>query len=55
MDNFDMILGIDFFVKAQVVMMPYMGGIMVSNSTNPEFIHCILVGRDPAVQRKGGK
>lgn len=32
-----------------------MGGIIVSNTTNPEFMRCTLVGRDPAVQGKGGK
>ena len=47
MDNFDMILRIDFFVKAQVAVLPYMGGIVVSNASNPKFVHCTLVGKEP--------
>lgn len=55
MNDFDIILGIDFFVKAQIAMMPYISRIMVSNATNPDFVHYTLVGRDCAVQGKDEK
>lgn len=51
MDDFDIKLGIDFFVKAQVVVMPYMGKIMVSNATNLDFVRYTLVSRDSVVKR----
>ena len=55
MDDFDMILCIEFFITAQVAMMPYMGGILISNATSPCFVQCTLPGREPKLQRRSDK
>lgn len=36
-------------------MIPYMNGIMMLNVINPNFVHCMLVGRDCVMQEKDGK
>ena len=55
MDDFDMILGIEFFITAQVAVLPYMGGISTSNATKPCFVQCTLPGREPKLQGKSGR
>lgn len=53
-DNFDMLLSINFFVKAQVAIMPYISGIMVSNATNSNFVCYTLIGKNLMMQGNDG-
>lgn len=45
-DDFDMILVIDFFFKTQIIVILYMSGMMVLIATNPNFVLCMLVGKN---------
>ncbi|KAL5825619.1 hypothetical protein ACOSQ3_021682 [Xanthoceras sorbifolium] len=38
LDDFDLIIGIEFFVKANVTLMPYLRGILIGDKQNPCFI-----------------
>ena len=38
LDDFELILGIEFFVKAKVSLMPYLRGILIGDGENPCFI-----------------
>lgn len=46
LDDFDMILGIDFFVNAQVTLMPYRIGIVICSGMSPCYVECILAWKD---------
>ena len=35
LDDFDLILGIDFFLKAKVALLPYLGGLMIMDESQP--------------------
>ena len=55
MDDFNMILGIEFFTTAQVAVMPYKGGISIFNATSPCFVHCLFPKRESKLQRRSGR
>ena len=38
LDDFDMILGIEFFVQAKAMAMPHLGGIMIVSEKSPSFV-----------------
>lgn len=38
LDDFDLIIGNDWFVDAKVVLMPHLGGLMVMDKKHPCFI-----------------
>ena len=35
LDDFDMILGIEFLIKAKAMAMPHLGGIMIASEKSP--------------------
>ena len=39
LDDFDIIIGIEFFVQAKAMMMPYLRDIMIASEKNPSFVH----------------
>ena len=39
LDDFDVILGNDFFRVAKVVLMPYLSGLLISDEGAPCFVH----------------
>lgn len=41
-DDFDVILGVDFFVNALVYLIFYHGGIVISNGLCLSYVECIL-------------
>ena len=43
-DDFDLILGIDFFLKAKVALLPHLGGLMFLEETMPCFVQAIQEG-----------
>ena len=47
LDDFNLILGIDFFHKSKAAMIPHLGGLMILEETHPYFV--------PAVKGKGEK
>ena len=47
LDDFDLILGVDFFLKAKVALLPHLGGLMFLEESMPCFVQ--------AIQEGGGK
>lgn len=45
LDDFDMIFGIDFFVNAQVTLMPYKSGIVISVGMCPSNVESPWLGK----------
>jgi hypothetical protein len=52
LDDYDIILGLDFLRKAKIVLMPYLNGIMVASEGCPCFIPCINVAIANVVKGK---
>lgn len=50
LDDFDVILGMDFLKKTQSCPMPYLNGLMVTHQSGPCFVPC--VGERPASTKK---
>ena len=44
LDDFDLILGFDFFLKAKVALLPLLGGLMVLEESMPCFVQAIPKG-----------
>ena len=38
LDDFDLILGVDFFLKAKVALLPHLGGLMFLEESIPCFV-----------------
>ena len=38
LDDFDLILGVEFFVQATAIAMPHLGGILITDELCPSFI-----------------
>jgi len=53
LDDYDIILGLDFLRKAKVVLMPYLNGVMIASEGCPCFVPCCIVAAANVV--KGGK
>jgi len=51
LDDFDLILGLDFLKKAKIALMPYLGGILIASETCPSFVPCY---KDSAAESKKG-
>lgn len=51
LDDFDVILGNDFFVTAKVALMPYFGGLLISDKDRP----CFVLGCGKPDKGKGMK
>lgn len=62
LDDFDLIIGIDFFLKAKMALLLHLGGLMVLEESQPYFMQAMRVkddGKDQpemlfAVQLKKG-
>ncbi|CAL5371561.1 unnamed protein product [Camellia sinensis] len=53
LDDFDVILGNDFFVTAKVALMPYLGGILISDEDKPCFVAgCSKSDKGKSTKRK---
>ncbi|KAL5791426.1 hypothetical protein ACOSP7_000021 [Xanthoceras sorbifolium] len=55
LDDFDLILGIKFFVKTKVTLMPYLRGIFIGDEQNPCFIQTEKSGTRDSKKGKGGE
>jgi hypothetical protein len=53
LDDYDIILGLDFLRKAKIVLMPYLNGVMIASEGCPCFVPCCNVAAAKVV--KGGK
>jgi len=53
LDDYDIILGLDFLRKVKVVLMPYLNGMMIASEGCPCFVPCCNVAAANVV--KGGK
>lgn len=51
MDDFDVILGVDFFLKAKAMAAPFVGGLFFMDEEQPDFVHVTGV----QAQSGGGK
>ncbi|GAV83657.1 gag-asp_proteas domain-containing protein [Cephalotus follicularis] len=52
LDNFDLILGNDFFISEKVIMMPHLSGLFIMNENSP----CFVAGHNVATgMTQGGK
>ena len=38
LDDFDLILGVKFFVQAKAIAMPHLGGLLIADEVSPSFI-----------------
>ena len=47
LDDFNLILEIDFFLKSKAALIPHLGGLMILEEKQPYFV--------PTMKRKGGK
>ncbi|GAV60107.1 gag-asp_proteas domain-containing protein [Cephalotus follicularis] len=47
LDDFDLILGNDFFILEKVIMMPHLSGLLIMNKNSPCFVavHTVAVGK----------
>jgi hypothetical protein len=45
LDDYDMILGMDFFLKAKVAVIPYLSGIFIHDEKSPCFVKAMFAGR----------
>lgn len=45
LDDFDMILGMDFFLKAKVGLVPYLSGMFIHDEKSPCFVKATFAGR----------
>ena len=43
LDDFNLILGIDFLLKAKVALIPHLGGLIVLEERQPCFVHALRV------------
>ncbi|KAH7525547.1 hypothetical protein JRO89_XSUnG0073400 [Xanthoceras sorbifolium] len=55
LDDFDLILGIEFFVKGNVTLMPYLRVIFIGDEQNPCFIHTEKGGTQDSKKGKGAE
>ncbi|KAL5775969.1 hypothetical protein ACOSP7_013526 [Xanthoceras sorbifolium] len=53
LDDFDLILGIEFFVKAKVTLMPYLRGIFIGDEKTPCFVQTERSGARDSKKGKG--
>ena len=63
LDDFDLILGVDFFLKAKVALLPHLGGLMFLEESMPCFVQAVQESSSrkgqqpellPAIQLKKG-
>ena len=52
LEDFDMILGINLFLKAKVALIPLLGGLMVLEESQPCFVHALKEKTSANVQPK---
>jgi hypothetical protein len=51
LDDYDIILGLDFLRKAKVVLMPYLNGMMIASEGCPCFVPCCNIAAANVVKR----
>ena len=43
LDDFDVILGVDFLIPAKVSVMPHLGGILICDEKSPAFVSGVFI------------
>ena len=51
LDDFDFILGIDFFQRAKVALLPYLNGLLIMDEKQP----CFVAGISKSPKRPSGR
>jgi hypothetical protein len=54
LDDFDVILGVDFFLSVEVSVMPHLGGILICDDKSPSFVSSIFVDQSDRVNKNKG-